>query len=189
MKDFQKLDFGSLLFFILFRAKYFKWHNFLAMSKDKANATSQTVTAVKDGYEPRTFTLQQLEAMGTDPGGETYDGWKIVEKPTVPDEISEAAKAKAEEEKAEAKIKSDAEKASKKEAERVAKEAKDAEKAAKALEKSGDVDKTATKTTNSDATTGKAESSGKSDDSDTERTGGEGSAHGSEGDGSANWFH
>ena len=62
------------------------------MSTEKVKATNQTVTAKKEGYEPREFTLQQLEAMGTDPNGETHDGWEIVSKPETPKELTAKAR-------------------------------------------------------------------------------------------------
>ncbi len=48
---------------------------------------SSLVWAVKDGYDKRQFTEQQLRSMGTDPGGETFDGWKIVPAAKTPDEV------------------------------------------------------------------------------------------------------
>lgn len=51
---------------------------------------SSLVWAVKDGYDKREFTEQQLKAMGTDPGGKTYDGWKIVSAAKEPEEVTKA---------------------------------------------------------------------------------------------------
>jgi len=62
------------------------------MSTEKVKAINQTVTAQKEGYEPRDFTMKQLEAMGTDPSGQTYDGWAIVDKPETPKELTSKAK-------------------------------------------------------------------------------------------------
>lgn len=50
--------------------------------------TSEFVWAEKNGYPRRQFRLQNLQAMGTDPGGQSYDGWKIVEKAKEPEEVS-----------------------------------------------------------------------------------------------------
>jgi len=117
------------------------------MSK-KSTPKSETVLAQKDGFQPRTFTMLQLESMGTDPGGDSYDGWKIIDPVKEPKEAT-AIKASAKTVKAPA------------------------------------APKAATKTKDSDATSGKAESTGAGDNLDTERTGGEDSAQGSEGNGKA----
>lgn len=58
--------------------------------KKKANI-NELVWAKKDGYAKRQFTLQQLEAMGTDtPDGDSYDGWKVVAEAKEPKEVKEA---------------------------------------------------------------------------------------------------
>lgn len=57
--------------------------------KKKANI-NELVWAKKDGYAKRQFTLQQLEAMGTDtPDGDSYDGWKVVAEAKEPKEVRE----------------------------------------------------------------------------------------------------
>lgn len=66
------------------------------MSQETENNINRVVHVEKEGFNPRSFTLQQLKAMGEDPGGESYDGWKIVNKPQTPPEISDEAKEKAE---------------------------------------------------------------------------------------------
>lgn len=86
--------------------------------KKKANI-NELVWAKKDGYAKRQFTLQQLEAMGTDtPNGDSYDGWKVVAEAVEPSEAKEA-KAKAA---AEAKALKEKEAADKKAAELALKE-------------------------------------------------------------------
>jgi len=58
--------------------------------KKKANI-NELVWAKKDGYAKRQFTLQQLEAMGTDtPNGDSYDGWKVVAEAKEPKEVKES---------------------------------------------------------------------------------------------------
>ncbi len=50
------------------------------------------VTAEKEGHAPREFTMLQLEAMGVDNGGKSYDGWKVTSKPKEPSEVTLAKK-------------------------------------------------------------------------------------------------
>lgn len=56
------------------------------MSTTKKFDTEKAYRCEKQGYDTRYFTLKQLESMGTDPGGETHDGWAIVDAPEVPEE-------------------------------------------------------------------------------------------------------
>lgn len=58
----------------------------------KKKNPQEKVWAVKDGYPKRQFTLQQLDAMGTDPNGETHDGWKVVAATKEPDEVKASKK-------------------------------------------------------------------------------------------------
>lgn len=67
------------------------------MAKQK-NAR-ELVWAVKDGFPRRQFTRQQLDAMGTDPDGETHDGWAITEPAKEPEEVKKLRKPKEPEEK------------------------------------------------------------------------------------------
>lgn len=55
----------------------------------KQNKTTELVWAKKDGYPKRQFTMQQLESMGTDTGGKTYDGWAVVAETKEPDEVKQ----------------------------------------------------------------------------------------------------
>ena len=57
---------------------------------EKSISLTQSFLCEKAGYASRPFTLQQLEAMGTDPGGNSYDGWKIIDEPVRPSEVSKA---------------------------------------------------------------------------------------------------
>jgi hypothetical protein len=59
----------------------------------KQHQLTELVWAEKDGHQRRQFTRQQLNAMGTDPSGNTYDGWKITQAAKEPKEVT-AAKAK-----------------------------------------------------------------------------------------------
>lgn len=61
------------------------------MAKQKNK--SEEVWAEKEGFPRRKFKLMQLEAMGTDPGGKSYDGWKVVKEAPEPDEVKVAKKA------------------------------------------------------------------------------------------------
>lgn len=58
----------------------------------KANKETpvQEFLCQKEGFESRKFTMQQLEAMGTDLGGDSYDGWRIAEPIRIPDEVLQA---------------------------------------------------------------------------------------------------
>lgn len=60
------------------------------MAKEKD--LTELVWAEKDGYERRQFTRQQLNAMGSDPGGNTFDGWKITQEAKEPKEVTAAKK-------------------------------------------------------------------------------------------------
>lgn len=55
----------------------------------KPGDKNEEVLAEKPGHEGRTFTRLQLESMGIDDNGETYDGWKITNKPVTPAEVAE----------------------------------------------------------------------------------------------------
>lgn len=139
------------------------------MSQEKENNINRVVHVEKEGFPPRTFTLQQLKAMGEDPGGESFDGWKIVDKPQTPPEISDEAKEKAEA----AKQKAEDDKA-----------LKAKEKADKAAAKKGTPVIPIVSTTNQDSheSTGEKQESGERDGVDSERETLENSAQGSEGD-------
>ena len=156
--------------------------------KNKVNK-EETFLAEKDGFEPRRFTMRQLEAMGTDPGGNSYDGWVITGDVKIPEELlgnqktdssddntdgvnidelnatiedqnAQIADLKGKVETLEGKLKAERAKT---------KAAKD----------------TATKTNDSDAITGKTESGGTGEHIDSERSGTENSTQGSKGDGKA----
>lgn len=58
------------------------------MAKEKD--LTELVWAEKDGYERRQFTRQQLNAMGSDPSGNTFDGWKITQEAKEPKEVTAA---------------------------------------------------------------------------------------------------
>lgn len=61
----------------------------------KQKNLNETVWAKKAGYETRQFKRQQLEAMGTDtPGGDSYDGWVIVDAVKEPKEVTDVKKGK-----------------------------------------------------------------------------------------------
>lgn len=55
---------------------------------EKTEIGEELVMAEKEGQTPREFTMLQLESMGTDPGGKTYDGWKVTTKPKEPSEVT-----------------------------------------------------------------------------------------------------
>lgn len=130
------------------------------MSK-KHSSNSEQILCEKEGFAPRKFTIQQLEAMGQDPGGESYDGWKPTEAPKEPKELKDAKAA-------------------------AAKSATSSKPKGKPTVVEGETSESdETKTTDSDASTETAESTGESNDLDSDGDERSDSSQGSQGDGKA----